>query len=197
MHCKAARNSIQTSTYKLCRERERVRAATFPIHFKSPLSEHNSIKTEILSQSIRREEEGIVRQVSRLTPDEGDLGKRIFFVCLLCWCEVTMWIWEIYSLHYIYSCFFDDLTKTQAQIYQVVSKIDIEMTSHEALALWHCDFSTIVDIRRELSIDRTDIYVQKVNNRVFHFHWKCVINYPNNPIVMRSLVRCSGVVHNQ
>ena len=34
-------------------ERERVRAATFPIHFKSPLSEHNSIKTEILSQSIK------------------------------------------------------------------------------------------------------------------------------------------------
>ena len=51
-----------------CAERERVRSATFPIHFKSPLSEHNLIKTEILSQSIKvaREEEGMGRQVSRL-----------------------------------------------------------------------------------------------------------------------------------
>ena len=62
------------------KERVRVRAATFPIHFKSPLSEHNSITTEILSQSIKvaREEEGMGRPVSRLTPDEGDLGKKIF-----------------------------------------------------------------------------------------------------------------------
>ena len=39
------------------------------------------------------------------------------------------------SLHYTLSCFFHDLTKTQAQIYQV-SKTDIEMTSNEALALF-------------------------------------------------------------
>ena len=55
------------------RERVRVRAATFPIHFKSPLSEHNSIKTEILSQSIK-----VAREETSVKINKGDLGKKIF-----------------------------------------------------------------------------------------------------------------------